>query len=147
MIQLKLKDLMDDSDFLIDFLEVSRIKFKSDKLNYDVCKILQKVQSLGKAEIPTYEKKRKELLTEFADKDEQGKPILKDGRITQMTDDNKEAFRARLEELLERDLSIEFHQIDVNKLLAEKDTKGEAILSGASMNNLTPILFGFENLK
>jgi hypothetical protein len=53
------------------------------------------------SELELFEKERTELLTEFCDKDEDGKPKIEKGNYT-FSDDNQEKAQAALEELVKR---------------------------------------------
>lgn len=81
------------------------------KLGYAIARNFESLQK----EVSVYDKERQKLIAEYAKKDDEGKPVIKNNEY-QFDNDVKETFIAELDELQDSDVKIDLVKVSVDQI-------------------------------
>ena len=118
MIEITLKEIVDGMDLLC---ELSTRSLKT-KAAYQLGRILREAQK----EFSLYKEKRIALLEKYADKDEEGKPIIENGNY-KISDEGIAAINTEYNELIETTVTLNANKLQLYLLDDETFTPTEML--------------------
>ena len=86
------------------------------KLGYSISRNAKKLEE----EVKNYNDEREKICKRLAEKDEEGKPIAKDGKYD-ISEENKQILDEELNALLDTDIDVDIHMVDIDPILDQCD--------------------------
>lgn len=86
------------------------------KLSYSIGRNIKKLEE----EVKNYNEERERICKRLAEKDEDGKPITKDGKYD-LSEENKQILDNELDALLNTDIDVDIHTVEIDPILDQCD--------------------------
>jgi hypothetical protein len=108
LIEVKLNDVINGVESMKYLMDV----FLPAKTAYKVAKLAQGMEN----ELKLFSDAREKLVRKYANKDENGEPIVDENNQITVTPDNIESYQKELNELLETEVKFDVNKIGIDEL-------------------------------
>lgn len=115
MMEMKIKDAIMNYNSLTRNPSIVDQSLPS-KLSYSISRNLKNLEE----EVKNYNEEREKICKRLAKKDEEGKPITKDGKYD-IDEENKQILNDELNALLDTDINVEIYMVEIDPILDQCD--------------------------